>query len=147
MKIFFAADHKGFEMKNALLEYVKSLGYETEDCGAYEFNQDDDYPEFIKKAVQFVSDDPQNSRAIVLGKSGQGEAIVSNRFKNVRAAVYYGGNLQIISLSREHNDANVLSLGAGFLSLEGAKEAVKIWLETPFSGEERHKRRIQEIEN
>jgi len=147
MKIFFAADHAGFEMKEALIEYVKELGFDTEDCGAYELNQNDDYPEFVKKAAQAVSEAPDGRRAIVLGGSGQGEGIVADKFPNVRSAEYYGGNLEIVKLSRQHNDANVLSLGARFLSLNEAKEAAKLWLETPFSGEERHKRRISEIEN
>lgn len=147
MKIYFAADHAGFEMKNALIEFVKELGFEVEDCGAYELNPNDDYPEFVKKAAQAVSEAPEAARAIVLGGSGQGEDMVADKFPNVRSAEYYGGNLEVIRLSREHNDANVLSLGARFLSLDEAKEAVKLWLETPFSGEERHKRRIGEIEN
>jgi ribose 5-phosphate isomerase B len=147
MKIYFAADHAGFEMKNELLKFVKELGFETEDCGAYELNQNDDYPEFVKKAAGAVSLAPQAARAIVLGGSGQGEDMVADKFSNVRSAEYYGGNLEIIKLSREHNDANVLSLGARFLNLDEAKEAVKLWLETPFSGDERHKRRIGEIEN
>ncbi|MEK7669100.1 MAG: RpiB/LacA/LacB family sugar-phosphate isomerase [Patescibacteria group bacterium] len=147
MKIYFASDHAGFEMKNTLIEYVKELGYETEDCGVYKLNLDDDYPEFVKKAAQAVSEATDGSRAIVLGGSGQGEAIVANRFQNIKAAVYYGGNLKIIKLSREHNDANILSLGARFLSLDEAKEAVKLWMETAFSNEERHIRRISKIEN
>ncbi len=147
MKIFFASDHAGFEMKNALMEFVKELGFEAEDCGAYELNEDDDYPEFVKKAAQKISEDPENSKAVILGGSGQGEAMVANRFPNVRAAIFYGGNKDIIKLSREHNDANVLSLGSRFLSLDEAKEAVKLWLETGFSDEERHKRRILEIES
>lgn len=166
MTIFFASDHAGFQMKNELLKFVADLGYEVEDCGAYEFDKDDDYPEFVKKAAQAVSDsvsaaDSANAtssqaRAIVLGGSGQGEAIVANKFPDVRAVEYYGpssaeaslgkGDLDIIRLSREHNDANVLSLGARFLSSDEAKQAVKLWLETPFSGEERHTRRISEID-
>lgn len=146
MKIYFAADHAGFEMKNALIEYVKELGYEVEDCGAYEFNPEDDYPEFVKKAAQAVSDKPEEARAIVLGGSGQGEDMVADKFPGIRSAEYYGGNLEIIKLSREHNDANILSLSARFLSLEEAKEAVKLWLETEFSGDERHIRRISKID-
>jgi ribose 5-phosphate isomerase B len=155
MKVYFASDHAGFEMKKFLLEFVKGLGFEVEDCGAYELNQEDDYPGFIKKAAQAVSEAASASvsakatadeaRAIVLGSSGQGEDMVADKFPNVRSAEYYGGNLEIIKLSREHNDANVLSLGAKFLSIEEAEEAVKLWLETPFSGEERHVRRIKEI--
>ena len=147
MKIYFASDHAGFDMKGALVEFVKELGFEVEDCGAYELNPEDDYPQFIKKAAKAVSDNPINSKAIILGGSGQGEDMVADKFPNVRSAEYYGSNLEIVKLSREHNDANILSLGARFLSLDEAKEAVKLWLETKFSGEERHKRRIGEIEN
>lgn len=147
MKIYFAADHAGYKTKNELLEFVKDLGYEVEDCGAYELDLDDDYPQYVKKAAQAVSEATDGSRAIVLGASGQGEDMVADKFPNIRSAEYYGGNLEIIRLSREHNDANVLSLGARFLSVEEAKEAVKLWLETDFSNDERHIRRIGEIEN
>lgn len=148
MKIYFASDHAGFEMKNELLKYVKEdLGYEVEDCGAYELDPDDDYVLFIKRAAEFVNSDPENSRGIILGGSGQGEDMVADKFPHVRSAEYYGGNLEIIKLSRLHNDANILSLGARFIELDEAKEAVKLWLETPFSNEERHKRRISEIES
>ncbi len=145
MKIFFASDHAGFQMKNELLEFVIDLGYETEDCGAYELNPEDDYPEFVKKAAEAVSKNPKDSKAIILGGSGQGEDMVADKFPNVRSAEYYGGNLEVLRLSREHNDANVLSLGARFLSVDEAKEAVKLWLETPFSGDERHQRRNERI--
>ena len=147
MKIYFASDHAGFLMKNELLQFVKELGFEVEDCGAYELNPEDNYPEFIKKAAKKVSIDPENSKAIILGGSGQGENMVANKFPNVRSAEYYGGDLNIIKLSREHNNANILSLGARFLSLSEAKEAVKLWLETVFSKEERHERRISQIDN
>ncbi len=147
MKIYFASDHAGFEMKRELIPFVENLGYEVEDCGPFKFEKQDDYPEFIKQAAFSVSTDPEHSKAIVLGMTGQGEDMVADKFPHVRSAEYYEENLEIIKLSREHNDANVLSLGAKFLTLEQAKEAVKLWLETPFSGEERHKRRIEEIEN
>jgi ribose 5-phosphate isomerase B len=159
MKIYFASDHAGFEMKNELLKFVKELGYEAEDCGAHTFDPNDDYPEFIKMAAQAVSEDPENRKAIILGGSGQGEAIVANRFPNVRAVVYYGirydsnqwfvfikNPFQILKLSREHNDANVLSLAARFISKKEAEKAVQIWLETPFSGDERHRKRINQID-
>lgn len=146
MKIYFASDHAGFEMKGKLLEFVKNLGYEVEDCGAYEFNPDDDYPVFIKRAAERISIDPLNSKAIILGGSGQGEDMVAEKYPDVRSAEYYGGNLEIVKLSREHNDANILSLGARFINEDEAKEAVKLWLETPFSEEERHKRRIDQID-
>ena len=147
MKIYFAADHAGFEMKDNLIPVVKNLGYEVVDCGAYKFDSGDDYPDFIKKAAEAVSKNPEGSKAIILGGSGQGEDMVADKFPNIRSAEYYGGNLEIIKLSREHNDANVLSLGARFLTFDEAEEAVKLWLETEFSGEERHIRRIKKIDN
>ncbi|MBM3261554.1 RpiB/LacA/LacB family sugar-phosphate isomerase [Candidatus Kaiserbacteria bacterium] len=150
MKIYFASDHAGFEMKNALVAYVRDeLAYEIEDVGAREFDAEDDYPLMIAVAARMLVRDLKEgmqSRAIILGGSGQGEAIVANRFPEVRATVYYGGKPEIIKLSREHNDANVLSLGARFLSLDEAKAAVKEWLTTAFPKNDRHLRRIAEIE-
>lgn len=145
MKIYIAADHAGFELKETLKEFVEGLGHEVFDCGATEMVSGDDYPDFISLAASGVSKD-SSSRAIVLGGSGQGEAMVSNRFKNVRATVYYGGTPDVVKISREDNDANVLSIGARFVEEEEAKEAVKVWLETPFSGDERHIRRTEKIE-
>ncbi|MEK7147937.1 MAG: RpiB/LacA/LacB family sugar-phosphate isomerase [Patescibacteria group bacterium] len=144
MKIFIGSDHAGFELKGKLIPFLKDLGHEVEDKGAFEYNKDDDYPDFIKPIAEAVSND-KNTKGIVIGNSGQGEAICANRIKGVRAAVYYGGNLEVIKLSREHNDANVLSLGAGFLG-EESFEAIKMWLETPFSGEERHVRRLAKLD-
>ena len=146
MKIYFGADHAGFELKNVLVEYVKSLGFEVEDMGAHPLDANDDYTGIMAPVGFKVGSDPEKYRAIILGGSGQGEAIVVNRFPGVRAVVYYGGNLEIIKLSRGHNDANILSLGARFLTSDEAKEAVKLWLETPFSREERHSRRIEQID-
>lgn len=146
MKVYFATDHAGFALKNTLLAFVRDeLGYTVEDCGAYEENPEDDYPDFIAKAGQAVSNDSANTKAIILGGSGQGEAMCANRFPHVRATVYYGGSPEIITLSREHNDANVLSLGARFVSEEDAKEVVQKWLTTEFSPEERHARRLQKL--
>lgn len=146
MKVYLASDHAGFELKSKLMDFVESLGYESIDKGAFTLDPLDDYPDFISLAAQEVSDD-SSSRAIILGGSGQGEAIVANRFTNVRAVVYYGGDEEIVKLSREHNDANILSLGARSLSDEDAKRAVKIWLEVPFTNDERHIRRIKKIES
>lgn len=150
--ILFATDHAGFEMKNQLVEYVKSLGYETEDMGAHELDPQDDYPTIMAPVGFAMAADPIKRRAVVLGGSGQGEATVMNRFPGVRATVYYGKDLEIVRLGRQHNDANVLSLGARFLTLDEAKEAVKIWLETAFAGDrgnpedERHVRRVAMID-
>jgi ribose 5-phosphate isomerase B len=146
MKILFASDHAGFELKKVLIEFVKDLGYETEDKGDFTPEPKDDYPDFVSLVAREVSANPE-MRGVVIGGSGQGEAIVCNRFQNVRCALWYGGDMDIVRLSREHNDANILSLGARFVSIEDAKNALKIWLETAFSNDERHVRRIAEIES
>jgi ribose 5-phosphate isomerase B len=146
MKIFFASDHAGFEMKKALVEFVGGLGFEAIDLGPKEFKEGDDYPLEVEKVGMEVFKDPEGSKGIILGGSGQGEAIVANRFPNVRAVVYYGSEKEIIKLSREHNDANVLSIGARFVSEKEAKEAVELWLKTEFSEESRHIRRLREID-
>ncbi|HEU0080412.1 MAG TPA: RpiB/LacA/LacB family sugar-phosphate isomerase [Candidatus Paceibacterota bacterium] len=145
MKIFLASDHAGFELKRFLLERLSLAGHEARDLGAREFAPDDDYPDYVSLAAREISRDPSAARAIVIGGSGQGEAICANKFYGVRAAVYYGGNTDTVKLSREHNDANVLSLGARFLSPRDALNAVNLWLATPFSGDERHKRRNQKL--
>lgn len=159
MKIFFASDHAGFELKNALVVFARSLQHEVEDCGPEKFDANDDYPELIARAARKLSADERagrESRAVVIGASGQGEAMVANRFKGVRCALYYGPageqkdmsgkNLDMIASVREHNNANALSLGARFVSLEEAKQVVEKWLETAFSGEERHARRVRQID-
>ncbi len=144
MKIYFASDHAGFELKEKLKEFLKGEGYDIEGCGDFVYDEQDDYPDFILKAAQAVAKD-KGSKGIILGGSGQGEAIAANKVNGIRAVVYYGGSEDIVRLSREHNNANILSLGARFLSEEEAKRAVLLWLKTPFSEEERHKRRIQKI--
>lgn len=147
MKIYIATDHAGYDMKEALASYVeKELGYTVADMGAHQLDPADDYPDFISLAAQEVSRDPDLTRGIVLGASGQGEAVVANRFPKVRCAVFYGGSFDIVKLSRDHNNANMLALGARFLALPEAKAAVKLWLETPFSEDERHIRRLKKIE-
>ncbi|HEY0907953.1 MAG TPA: RpiB/LacA/LacB family sugar-phosphate isomerase [Candidatus Paceibacterota bacterium] len=145
MKIFIASDHAGFELKRFLVERLSLGGHEVKDLGAPKFDPEDDYPDFISLVGKEVSHNPSGVRGIVIGGSGQGEAICANKFYGVRAAAYYGGNMDIVRLSREHNDANVLSLGARFVSPTDALSAVTVWLATPFSGDERHKRRINKL--
>lgn len=145
MKIYIGTDHAGFELRDDLVSFLKVHGHEVEDMGAHMFDALDDYPDFIRPVAEAVAKD-QSARGIILGGSGQGEAMCANRIKGVRAAVYYGGNLDIVKLSREHNDANILSLGARFVDLDEAKEAVLLWLETSFSGEEKHARRIAKLD-
>lgn len=145
MSVYLATDHAGFELKEKIKEFLTKEGYQVEDCGAYQFDKDDDYPDFISKAAAAVSKGPEENRAIILGGSGQGEAIVANKYPNVRAAVYYGKAAQMPSLTRQHNDSNILSLGARFLTEDEAIQAVKIFLKTSFSNEKRHIKRIEKI--
>ncbi|MFT5179981.1 MAG: ribose 5-phosphate isomerase B [Candidatus Paceibacteria bacterium] len=150
-KIHIGGDHAGFELKKTIKLHLEKEGYEVFDHGADEFDENDDYPEFVVSVARELTIDPE-SMGIIFGGSGQGEAMVANRFPGIRATVYYGekdddNSLDIIKLSRSHNDANILSLGARFLSEEEAVEAVDLWLDTAFSGEERHIRRIEEINN
>lgn len=161
MKIFIAADHTGFILKDVLVEYLRdALMYEVEDLGAASLDGDDDYPDYVipcaKKVLENVG-----TLGIVIGGSGQGEAMAANRVAGARCALYYGqahatgaidaagapslDGYDIVRLAREHNDANVLSLAARFLTEEDAKEAVRIFLESPFTGEERHVRRIKKL--
>lgn len=147
MKIFIASDHAGFELKNFLKESLSIGGHDVRDLGPKQFNPEDDYPDFVSLVAKEISREPSTAKGIVIGASGQGEAMCANKFYGVRAAVYYGGNQDIIKLSREHNDANVLSLGARFISPNEAMSAVTLWLATPFGGEERHKRRLQKLFN
>ena len=146
MKLFIGSDHAGFEMKSKLITFLRELNYDVVDKGAFKLDPDDDYPDFISEVAKSVGLDSK-SKGIVIGGSGEGEAIDADRFPGVRAIVYYGGNLEIIKLSREHNDANILSLGARFLSQGEAEEAVRLWLQTAFSGDERHVRRIKKIDS
>src|SRR3989338_44622 len=143
-KIILGADHAGFRLKEAVKAFLKKAGYAVEDVGADSYNAEDDYPDFIYDAASRVAKDKQ-SRGIVFGGSGQGEAIAANKVKGIRAALYYGKNMEIVELSRTHNDSNVLSLGARFLTEKDAIKAVKIWLNTPFNNKERHVRRIKKI--
>lgn len=143
-KVFLASDHAGFELKEALLPFLRERGYEVEDLGPATFEKEDDYPDTIGMLARAVADD-KKSFGIAIGASGQGEAMAANRTPGVRAAVFYGGDTELLKLSRQHNDANILSLGARFISQEAAKSAVLLWLQTEFSGEERHVRRIQKL--
>lgn len=146
MKIYLASDHAGFELKEALIPYLSERGFVVEDLGPGTLEPADDYPDYIMPlALKVVGE--KGSFGIVVGMSGQGEAMAANRVRGARAAVYVGGPKDILSLSRMHNDANILSLGTRFLSPGEAKEAVLAWLQTPFSGEERHIRRIKKLDN
>lgn len=142
MKIYLGTDHAGFEFKENVKKFLTKEGYEIEDCGAFTFDKDDDYPDFISKAAKKTSEDP-SSFGIVFGKSGAGECIVANKIKGIRAIL--GFTEKNVTLARTHNDANILSLGSEFVSNDKACSLIKLFLETPFSNEERHIRRINKI--
>ena len=144
MKIHLATDHAGLELKNAIKDCLKEKGHEVTDHGAHEYDAQDDYPDFIFPCARAVAADPE-SRGIILGGSGQGEAMAANRIKGVRAAVYYGSEREIARLSREHNNANVLSLGARFISEQEIYDIIETWLDEPFEGG-RHQRRIDKLD-
>ncbi len=157
MRIYLAADHAGFQLKEQVKAWLKGLGYEVHDEGAFELEPEDDYPDFMHIVGRQVASDPDNHRGLVFGGSGQGEAIVANRYPGVRAAVYYGSvkvaqaepgasSEDIITLSRTHNNANVLSIGARFVGEAEALKVIKLWLETEFGGDERHVRRLGKID-
>jgi ribose 5-phosphate isomerase B len=144
--IHLATDHAGFELKGEVGAWLKNEGYEVVDHGAHQYDEMDDFPDYIRLASEAVSKSPATAKAIIFGGSGQGEAMVANRYPHVRATVYYGGNEDVILLSREHNDANMLSIGARFVDLETVKRIVPKWLNGAFSGDPKYERRNQKIE-
>lgn len=141
MKIAVGADHGGFELKGHLMDFLKGMGHSVTDFGARD-NSPSDYPEFGYKVAHAVSRDGYD-RGVLICKTGIGISIVANKLTNVRAGVCQ--DLKSARLSREHNDLNVLVMGSEFVSLEKAKEISKVWLETDFSTEERHRRRVKQI--
>ena len=160
MKIYIGTDHAGFELKEKLIPFLKELQYEVIDKGAFKFDKEDDYPDFIGPVAEAVAKDKE-SFGIILGGSGQGEAMCANRVQGARAAVFYGPKIavaevdvsgrkssdpfEIVKLFREHNNANILSLGFRFMTEDEIKFAIQLFLDTKFNGEERHLRRINKF--
>jgi ribose 5-phosphate isomerase B len=142
MKVYLATDHAGFALKEEIKKYLLEKSFEVEDLGAYTFTPGDDYPNFIAKVGEAIENNPDDF-GIIFGKSGAGELIVANKFKNVRA--FEGFSIDNVRLARIDNDANVLSLGSLFEDFAKAKELVEIFLKTAFSNDPRHVRRIEEI--
>ena len=139
MKIHIGADHAGLELKAELIAHLKSKGHEVTDHGPFEYDALDDYPDFCIPAAEAVAKD-SSSLGIVLGGSGNGEQMAANKVKGVRAALVW--SIEIAKLAREHNDANVISLGGRMHDEEFCLKLVDTFLSTPFSGDERHIRRI-----
>ncbi|MFL2485283.1 MAG: RpiB/LacA/LacB family sugar-phosphate isomerase [Candidatus Neomarinimicrobiota bacterium] len=145
IRIVLATDHAGFELKESVKKYLLDLNYDVKDFGAFEYESTDDYPDFINPAAKFISEN-DNTMGIIFGGSGQGEAMAANRFKGIRAAVFYGGPDEIIELSRLHNNANVLSFGSRFIEPEHAIDLIAKWLSIEFEGG-RHQQRIAKLDS
>jgi ribose 5-phosphate isomerase B len=142
VRVYLGSDHAGFELKAALIEWLTKAGHEPVDCGPSSYQPDDDYPPYVMRAASGAVGDP-GSLGIVIGGSGNGEQIASNKIRGVRAALVWSE--ETARLARLHNDANVLSLGAREYSVEDAVGFAKVFVETEFSGIERHARRLAEI--
>lgn len=142
--IVLATDHAGFDLKEHVKKFLLEKGFEIKDFGALKYDSQDDYPDFIIPASKFISEN--KLIGIIFGGSGQGEAIAANRIKGTRAVVFYNGPDDIIKLSRSHNNANVLSIGARFVDNQRAEEIINLWLSTTFE-EGRHQKRINKLDS
>jgi ribose 5-phosphate isomerase B len=142
VRVYLASDHAGLELKSALAAWLGEAGHEAVDCGPATYDPDDDYPVYVLRAARGVVGNP-GSLAIVIGGSGNGEQIAANKVPGIRAALAW--TTETARLARQHNDANVLSLGARMYSTEEAVGFAKVFVATPFSGEARHARRLAEI--
>jgi len=143
MLIYIGADHRGFQLKEAIKKTLKDGGYESVDVGNEAYQEDDDYPDFAAAVAKAISQEPFTRRGILLCGSGVGMDITANKFKGVRASLV--SNSDQAYLARHDNDANVLCLAADFLDEDNAVKIVKTWLTTPFSGENKFRRRLQKI--
>ncbi len=142
--LYIGADHRGFELKEKLKEWLKDRGLLVEDLGAHTLEPEDDYPDFALAVARKVFENPDSDRGILFCGSGHGMDIVANKIKGIRAAL--GFNVAVAKQSREHEDANILVLAADWVTPDEAGEVVKTFLETKFSGEERNRRRIKKVE-
>ncbi len=142
MRVYLGSDHAGFELKRRLIDWLTQAGHDPVDCGPSAERDLDDYPPYVMLAANRVVHDP-DSLGIVIGGSGNGEQIAANKIAGVRAAVVW--SRETARLARQHNDANVLSLGARMYSAEEALSFTRVFVETAFSGESRHARRLAMI--
>lgn len=147
MNIHVATDHAGLSEKDAVVTWLRAEGFNVIDHGAHSLDPLDDFPDFISLAAQAVSNAPAQDLAVIFGGSGQGEAMLANRFPGVRAVVFYGGDESIPRLSREHNDSNILSIGARFVDIDTIKRVTWDWLHTSALPDQKYHRRNQKIES
>ena len=143
MLIYIGADHRGFNLKEKLKQFLLNKGYAVFDKGNDHYDENDDYPDFASLMAQEVAKESDNRRGILICGSGVGIDVAANKFKGIRSALV--NNSDQAFLSRNDADANILCLAADFLDEDEAKKILTVWLQTPFSGEERHKRRIRKI--
>jgi ribose 5-phosphate isomerase B len=139
VRVYLGSDHAGFELKATLVAALEKAGHEPVDCGPHTYHADDDYPVYVLRAAKSVISDP-GSLGIVIGGSGNGEQIAANKVAGIRAAVAW--TTDTATLARQHNDANVLSLGARQYSTDEAVSWALAFIETPFSEDPRHVRRL-----
>jgi ribose 5-phosphate isomerase B len=142
VRVYLGSDHAGFELKARLIEWLTGAGHEPVDCGPETYVPDDDYPPHVMRAAQGVAGDP-GSLGIVIGGSGNGEQIAANKIPGIRAALAW--TEETAQLARQHNDANVLSLGARMYAIDEAVGFARVFIATPFSGQPRHARRLAMI--
>ena len=142
--IVLATDHAGFKLKEHVKRFLTEKGYDIKDFGALEYDGLDDYPDFILPAAKYISE--HKLIGIIFGGSGQGEAMAANRINGIRAAVFYNGPDEIVELSRLHNNANILSIGARFVSSQEVEKVIELWLSTDFE-EGRHEKRINKLDS
>jgi ribose 5-phosphate isomerase B len=142
VRVYLGSDHAGFELKSRLVAELEKAGHEPVDCGPHTYDADDDYPVYVLRAARGVIGD-SGSLGIVIGGSGNGEQIAANKVSGVRAALAW--TIETATLARQHNDANVLSLGAREYSIDDAVSFALTFVQTPFSGETRHARRLAMI--
>ena len=142
MRLHIGSDHAGLELKNELLAHLVNNGHDVTDHGPYEYDALDDYPDFCIPAAQAVSKDP-TSLGVVIGGSGNGEQISANKVKGIRAVLAW--SIETAKLGKEHNNANVVSIGGRMHSIDQCKEIIDAFIATPFSNDERHIRRIDKI--
>ena len=144
MRVHIGSDHAGLELKNSLVEHLKSSGHDVIDHGPHEYDALDDYPVFCIPAAQAVASE-KGSFGIVLGGSGNGEQMAANKVKGIRAALVW--SIETAKLAREHNDANVIAIGGRMHAIDECKELIDAFLATPFSNDQRHIRRIGQVSN
>lgn len=142
--IYLAADHRGFSLKEALKQFLAGRGYDVEDVGAFQYDESDDYVDFARAASEKIAQNPSTHKGIFICGSGHGMGIVADKFRGLHAALCF--NREVAIQSREHGNANVLVLAADWITDALAQEIAHAFLATPFSGEERHGRRLKKIQ-